>query len=65
MEDSHVLGSLLERHYRHRSYDSFTINSHDRGGGNDRNMESMQHIFQTDGHTVDIKGLLLDFDKAR
>jgi hypothetical protein len=61
VEDSHVLGSLLERHYRHVSYDSFTISSHDRCGG----IESMQHIFQADGHTVDIKGLLLDFDKAR
>ena len=61
-----LLVQALQRRYRFKSYDSFTVSSYgekereEDGKGTDR-----RHLFQRDAHTVDMKAVLLDVEEAR
>ena len=68
VEDAALLGAALQNNYRHTSYDSFTVNSYgeNRERGNDGGEEDdVEHLFQRDAHTVNIKNFLLDFEDSR
>ena len=67
IEDSVLLVQALQRRYRFKSYDSFTVSSYGEEGRerNDVKGADMRHLFQRDAHTVDMKGVLLDVEEAR
>lgn len=68
IEDASLLGAALQNNYRYTSYDSFTVNSYGekRDRGNDGEGEDdVEHLFQRDAHTVNIKNFLLDFEDSR
>ena len=67
IEDSVLLSQALQRRYRFKSYDSFTVSSfgEEQREKEDEKGTDRRHLFERDAHTVDMKAVLLDVEEAR